>query len=260
MAVPLEGHQLVDVHRPELGDAADVIAGEVDEHHVLGPLLGMLGQFGGHPAIVLVCSATATRARDRARDHLAIEELHHRLGTRPHDRQLGMAHEVHVRRRVHLSQHAVDVERIGAEREVVALREHDLEDIAGDDVFLGHLDRLLVHPVGHGRVELREFVVCRGRFDRCVRQRFGQIGDRPLDADDGPVVGLVDLGAGQPAGRHTLDEVHPLPPVIEGGERSDHRHHRVGELPIVGRDVGEVFHLAYDVVTQEAHDPSVERG
>ena len=54
VAVALERHQLVDVHRAELGDPADVVAGEVDEHHVLGPLLRVLGQLGGHPPVVLV--------------------------------------------------------------------------------------------------------------------------------------------------------------------------------------------------------------
>ena len=155
MAVALERHQLVDVHRAELGDPADVVAGEVDEHHVLGPFLRVLGELGGHPAVVLLGRPTPAGAGDRARDHPTVEQLHHRLGRRPDDRQLRMAHEVHVRRRVDLAEHAVHVERIGVEVEVVALGQHDLEDVAGDDVLLGHLDRLLVQPARHRRVRGR---------------------------------------------------------------------------------------------------------
>ena len=70
-----------------------------------------------------------------------------------------MAHEVHVRRRVDLAQHPVHVERVGIEVEVVALGQHHLEDVAGDDVLLGHLDRLLVQPARHRRLEVRQFVV-----------------------------------------------------------------------------------------------------
>ena len=40
--VALEHHQLVDLLGAELHDPADVVAGEVDEHHVLGALLRVL--------------------------------------------------------------------------------------------------------------------------------------------------------------------------------------------------------------------------
>ena len=52
-------------------------------------------------------------------------------GEEPTTRHSGLAQEVHVRARVHLAQHPVDVERVGVEVEVEALREHDLEDVAG---------------------------------------------------------------------------------------------------------------------------------
>ena len=42
MAVALERHHLVDLLGAEPHHAADVVAGEVDEHHVLGDLLRVL--------------------------------------------------------------------------------------------------------------------------------------------------------------------------------------------------------------------------
>ena len=61
--VPLERHQLLDPLGPELHDPADVVAREVDEHHVLGPLLGVLDQLGREALIVLGSSAAACGCR-----------------------------------------------------------------------------------------------------------------------------------------------------------------------------------------------------
>ena len=80
VAVPLERQQLVDLLGAEVDDPADVVAGEVDEHHVLGDLLRVLGELGGHPPVVLVGTAAASGAGDRAADDPAAEQLHHRLG------------------------------------------------------------------------------------------------------------------------------------------------------------------------------------
>ena len=140
--VPLQHHELLDLLGAELDDAADVVAREVDEHHVLGALLRVLGELGRHPAVVGLGAAAAAGAGDRAADHAAVEELHHRLGRRADQRRLGMPHEVHVRRRVHLAQHAVDVERVDGADEVEALREHHLEDVAREDVLARGFDRV----------------------------------------------------------------------------------------------------------------------
>ena len=53
-----------------------------------------------------------------------------------------MAQEVHVRRRVHEPQHAVHGERVDRLDEIEALREHDLEDVAVEDVLLRRVDRV----------------------------------------------------------------------------------------------------------------------
>ena len=113
---------------------------------MLGALLRVLDQLGGQAAVVLVGRARGWRVPAIGREiTLPAEQLHHRLGRRADDRELRVAHEVHVRARVHLAQHAVHVERVGVELEVVALGEHHLEDVAGDDVLLGDLDGPLVH-------------------------------------------------------------------------------------------------------------------
>ena len=115
VAVALERHQLVDLLGAEPHDPTDVVARQVDEHDVLGDLLGVLAQLAGQAAVVLVGATPPPRARDRPGDHLAVEQLHHRLGRRADHRHLGMAEEVHVRARVDLAEHPVHVERLGVE-------------------------------------------------------------------------------------------------------------------------------------------------
>ena len=51
------------------------------------------------------------------------------------------AQEIHVRRRIHRAQRAVDIERRDFGNEIKALRQHDLKDVAGCNVFFGALDR-----------------------------------------------------------------------------------------------------------------------
>ena len=148
---------------------------------MLGPLLRVLAQLGGQAPVVLVGLAPLAGPGDRPRDHLAVEQLHHRLGRRADDRELGVAQEVHVRARVDLAQHPVDVERIGVELEVVALGEHDLEDVAGEDVLLGHLDRLLVQAVGHRALDVGQRLPGSGGSTGDVRQRPGEVVDGPPD-------------------------------------------------------------------------------
>ena len=63
MGVTLERHQLFHPLGAELHDPADVVAGEVDEHHVLGPLLRVLGELGGHAPVVVLGAAAAAGAR-----------------------------------------------------------------------------------------------------------------------------------------------------------------------------------------------------
>ena len=55
MAVGLDLHELVDDHGAELAHAAEIVAPEVDQHHVLGALLLIGQQFGGDGPILLGC-------------------------------------------------------------------------------------------------------------------------------------------------------------------------------------------------------------
>ena len=90
--------------RADLRDAPDVVAREVDQHQVLGPLLRIGGQFGREDRIVLGGIAARPGAGDRPdRDHplaLAVLAADEDLGRSAHHVKVAEVVEVHVRRRV----------------------------------------------------------------------------------------------------------------------------------------------------------------
>jgi hypothetical protein len=77
VAVALDGHHVAELDRARLGHPADVVAAQVHQHDVLGPLLGVGQQFGlqrlvlllGRPAAAcpasgrLVMTPSSTRQR-----------------------------------------------------------------------------------------------------------------------------------------------------------------------------------------------------
>ena len=127
-----------------------------------------------------------------------VEQLHHRLGRAPDQGQLGLPDEVHVRARVDLAQHPVDVERVGAEVEVEALGQHHLEDVAGQDVLLGHLDRpAVVARRAVGERDLGQLVVDRRRLDQRLVERAGPVDGQLVEPGHGLVVERVEVGGGR---------------------------------------------------------------
>ena len=65
--VVLDRHQRLDRHAAVLADAAEVVAAEVDEHHVLGALLLVGEQVALEPLVLGGVGAARPRAGDRAR-------------------------------------------------------------------------------------------------------------------------------------------------------------------------------------------------
>ena len=117
--------------RAVLADPAEVVAAEVDQHHVLGALLGVVEQRLRLGAVLLLVGAARVGAGDRPRLGAAAAHLDQRLGRGAGDLEVAELEEVHVRRRVDGAQAAVDRERLDRRRRREALRRHDLEGVAG---------------------------------------------------------------------------------------------------------------------------------
>ena len=129
--VALDFHVAHDAHAAHARDAAHVVASEVDEHHVLGALFLVGEELALERRVFFGRGAAAARSGDGAHRHVGdrvlgaapTREVNERLGARAGDlrarrpragrRQI---EEVHVRRRVHETHRAVDVERIAPAR------------------------------------------------------------------------------------------------------------------------------------------------
>ena len=260
MAVTLQRHHLGDLLGAERHHPAHVVAGQVHEHDVLGHLLGMLAQLGTQSAVLLLRSAPVAGAGDRPGDDLAVQQLHHRLGRRPHEGHLAMAEQVHVRARVDLAEHPVDVEGVGVELEVETLRQDHLEDVAGEDVLLGRLHGSLIGAPAQVGGHLGEHGLRIGRGHERLVERAGPVGRQLLEPLDGFVVAPVQAGLVEVVAQHigVGDERDPLAEVVECSQLADDRQHRLGEPLVVGGRVGQRLHLADHVVAQVAHQAPVQ--
>ena len=142
-----------------LADAAEVVAAEVDQHHVLGPLLGVVDQALGEAAVLLLVCAARVGAGDRPRLDPVAADLDQRLRRGAGDLEVAELEEVHVGRGVDRAQAAVDREGLDRRRRREALRGDDLEGVAGVDVLDDPRDRgfelLALHVGGEARAARR---------------------------------------------------------------------------------------------------------
>ena len=115
-------------------DAREVVAAEVDEHHVLGAVLLRREQRLG------VALAGRDRAGDRVERGARALALDDRLRRAADEREVAELEQEEIRRRVDAAERAVELERRRRGRPLGALRDHDLEDVALADVLLRALD------------------------------------------------------------------------------------------------------------------------
>ena len=260
VAVALEREQLVDLLGAEHADAAHVVARQVDEHDVLGALLRILLQLGRHAPLVGLGAPAAARAGDRTADDAAVEQLHHRLGRTADDGHLGVADEVHVRARVDLAQAAVHVERLGVELQVEALRQHDLEDVAGEDVLAGHGDHVGEALLGDGardlgqrfgvvRADRRPARRARGRR-RPASARPGRRRRRTARRDPSDASGGTNALASSTTRWRQWSNA-AIEPMIDMTASGSPRSSR--------RRVGQVLDFAHDLVAEVTDDATVQR-
>ena len=185
--VALNDHEVVHFHAREFARAAHVVAREVHEHEVLGALLRIGEEFGGVRVVLGGSRAAFAGAGDRADFDFAVHGADVDLGAAADEAERGASlrrwefHAEHVGRRIHETQRAVERERVAGVVGGEPLRGHDLEDVAGVDVFV----RLADHRVEFlARGVARRSSGRRRRGDRKwrelvrLREFRGDVGDR----------------------------------------------------------------------------------
>ena len=120
--------------RARLADAREVVAAEVDEHHVLGAILL------GREQRLRVAVARRDRAGDRVHGGARALALDDGLRRAADERDVAELEQEEIRRRIDATECPVELERRGRGRALGALRDHDLEDVALADVLLRALD------------------------------------------------------------------------------------------------------------------------
>ena len=127
----------------DLADTPEVVAREVDEHHVLGALLRIGEERLRQPRVLLgrrrraaTVPAIGRVSTSPPRQRTSIS------GEEPSTRRLARLQVVEIRRGIERAQGAVHVEGIDAEARRPALREDALVDLAGRDGLLDDADRL----------------------------------------------------------------------------------------------------------------------
>ena len=154
---------LLTVTVPGAAHPAEVVAAEIDEHHVLGALLRVLLELLGQDLVLAGVGAARPRAGDRVGGQLVALGLEQQLRRGADDLELRRPDEEQVRARVDAPERAVQADaverragrRVGRQVERLAAREHDLDRLAGRDRVLGDLDRVDVLVAPEARLDRR---------------------------------------------------------------------------------------------------------
>jgi len=137
-------------------------------------------------------------------------------------------------------------------RQLEALRQHDLDDVAGADVLLGACDDLLVGGLGEVRAHLAGRRVDRRGLDR----RHREAGDQRVDARHRGIVRRLERLA--PAHVHVRHDLDLLRHVVEDEETLGEEQAGVRQPEVVGGALGQPLegtrHLVADVADGAARE------
>ena len=257
MAVTLDCHEVGDFHRAVFRDAADIVAGEVDEHEVLSALLRIGHEIGGVGIILLDRCSTAAGAGDGADFHEVAGEAHMDLGRTAHEGvSTGTAQAEHVGRGIHKTQGAVEIEGVVVEFGFEALGEHDLEDIPRADVFVRAVDHGVVFFTGRIRSGWRGG----GGGFREDRLEGEGLGERLQNAANPLAGGFVGGGGIFFFGKGIRDNPNSALAVIEGhNDLCDHEKHVRNSEFILWRGGDGGLEPADAIVAQVADGAAVEK-
>ena len=208
VGVALDDHALGEAHGADAGDAADVVAAQVDEHQVLGQFLGIGEQFLLQGAVLGLGGAATTGAGDGADGDHPVLQPGEDLRRGADDMEVPQVHVMHVGRGVEATQGAVEVDGPGLEGDGQALGQDHLHAVAGQDVVLDALHRRLEAGLGEAGDEVVLAHLARRAGGR-ARGAAAHEQDQGMEARLAVGQGLA--GAGVQVG----DEVHAPAEVVE---------------------------------------------
>ena len=262
MAVALDVAVVLDPDGPRHADPAQVVAAEIDQHQMLGPLFLIGEQVLLQQLVFFLGVSAPARPRDRMCGGPAVVDRDQCLRTGADDRKRGSTNvirdvqQVHVRAGVGHPQHAVDVDGVGLGVDLEALGRHHLECLAGLDL----LDQALDHrPVLLERA-LRAVIRFRaGEGRHCRRQRLPQRLGHDVQSGHGVVIGFVDvIGRSVPVDRVGNQRDGALV-VVDRSEVGGQKQQHVGQMQVVDGQFRQPFQPSDEVVGEESDQATRQR-
>ncbi len=250
--------QPLDRHRAGLAHTPEIVAQHVDDHHVLGAVLGARLQFGAQARVLFGVGPARARALDGPRLDASAAQLEEALRTRRGDRVVRGAQEGRV------GSGRVEVQRLGERQrqgrrvghvdgERPALREIGLEDVARPDALLHALDRRPVFVGGERGAQVDDLLPALGQPHGAAPSGGEQVGElrQPIAGTACPQF-LVE--------RQTTREEPCLPRlVVEGADDVVEPEQHLGEAEVVRRELREPLEAPAEVVRPVADHAAGER-
>ena len=251
----LQGEFLGHFDRADLRDAADIVAPEIEQHQMFGALLRVGQQFLADRLVLGAVPAAMARAGDRADGDAVVPHTNQNLGARADNGEIGEVEEIEEGRRIDPPQRPVECEGRQREGRLETLRQHDLEDVAGGDIFL--------RPFDHSEIMFLRRV--RYRLGECLDiELLRRMGQRAVEISDDIVetflgAGIGRLGGDARLGAHRRHQRHLVLHGIE--DRDDRRPHEeaVGQAERVRILVRQALHQPHHVVAHITEDAGRHR-
>ena len=136
MGETLHVHIAFHAHAAGPRHAPQIVAPQIDQHHMLGLFLGVGAQFGGQPRVFQIIAPATTGSRNGRQLKGSGSAAHHdfRRGTKK--RHAGQSHVKHVGRRIDAPQTAIERKGIALVLRGKTHRRHNLNGFALSQQFL----------------------------------------------------------------------------------------------------------------------------
>ena len=256
---PLHVHQLGDVHRARNADPSDVVAAQVHQHYVFGPLLFAVLQLRLQGQVLFRSLAPRTGSGNGMGRHNAIFHLSHRFDGGADDVKVIQIQVVHIGGRIDAAQGAIDLEGMGVGWAGKPLGVHYLNNVPGVDIVHALTYRFLV-------LRLREVGTYWGRLPQNrpgrqqVRRQFQRMGEAThqlINLRGGFAISLPYI----PVQADMADHLDVVAQVVEHQEGIGEHKDRLRQTLRVGRHGRHPrLKVADGVIGQVTDSPAVKTG
>ena len=251
--VILHRQQLGHLHGADARNPAQVVAHQIHDHQVLGPVLLAGGQLAAQAAVLFGGGAAGAGALDGAALGQAVGvQAQEALGRGADHLEPGKLQPRGEGRRVDGAQPPVQVPGPVRQRGLQLVSQAHLEHVAGQDVLPAALHRGAVA----GRIEVGRGAAGPGLGHRVV----GRAGSAPAQMAPPPVRQLLGIPpGGRLVGSAAGDgQGHGAGPVILAGHHVGHHEGQVGQVRIDGAGVGQGLHGVGHLEAEITHQPAPE--